>query len=108
MIPSTSAPVKNLFRKWLESFNEESMTSLMLTVKGVERVLTIMLIHLCFPDLRLDCQSVCSIPLSSFKSISSIIEYSEAIIKSGVSEDLRGRLFVLGNTDVGKAVLYTH
>ena len=71
--------------------------------EGIERVLTLMLINLCFPHLRSECQSLCSIPLSSFNSIPSIQEYADAIIKSGVTEDLRGRIFVLGNSGVGKS-----
>jgi GTPase SAR1 family protein len=76
---------------------------LMDTVDGIEKVIVLMVINLCFPTLRPQCQSLCEIPLASFKSVTKIEQYAKAIETFGVTKDLLGRLFVLGNTGAGKS-----
>ena len=73
MLPLAPVPVKSLFKKWLECFNEESMETLLQNVEGVQRVVTLMIINHCFNDLRLDCEKLSEVPLKSFKSITHIL-----------------------------------
>lgn len=105
-IPNTDLPKKQLLRSMLGSLRDDSggqnMETVLQLVDGVEKVLTLMIIHLCFPDLRPECQALCEIPLATFTSVSKIEAYLQDIIKFGVSTEMRGQVFVMGNTSTGK------
>ena len=105
MLHSAASSVRDLFINWRDCFSAESIEELMDGLEGIERIITLMLISLCFKNLRQECQSLCEIPLSTFESISKIHEYTEAIIKFGTTKDLVGRMFVLGNSTAGKTSL---
>ena len=58
--------------KVLTIFHEDSFESLMGWVDGVDRVIVLMIINLCFLTLRPQCQSMFEIPLASFNSLTKI------------------------------------
>ena len=94
--------IQSFCEKVLTIFGEDSFESLMDSVDGIERVIVLMVINLCFPSLRPQCQSICEIPLASFRSVTKIEHYVKAIETFGVTKDLLGRIFVLRSTGAGK------
>ena len=78
------------------------METLLGKIEGVGLVLVLMIVHLCFPDLRQECNKLCDIPLSSFTSLSKIKTYLEDIRKFGKSSEKRAHILVLGNSSAGK------
>ena len=99
---NTDEAKKSLCEKVLIIFQEDSFGSLTYSVDGIARVIVLMVINLCFPTLRPECQSMCEIPLESFRSVTKIEHYVTAIETFGVTKDLLGRIFVLGTTGAGK------
>jgi hypothetical protein len=83
----------------LRCMKQKKMEALLLNIQGIEKAIILMVIHLCFPELRSECQSVSDIPLSGFRSLSKIKEYVKNIIDNGVSSEMRGRIFILGRQD---------
>ena len=81
------------------------MMTLLQTFDGVVKTVTLMLIHLCCPELREESQVFSKIPLASFTSLSLINQYIESIIKYGVSTEIKGRIFILGNSGTRKSSL---
>ena len=81
------------------------METLLQNVEGIAKALTLMVIHLCFPEVRSECRVVSDIPLAGFRSLSTIREYVNNIIDYGVSSEVRGRIFIMGNTGTGKSSL---
>jgi GTPase SAR1 family protein len=105
LIPHLNVPSKTLLTELLECLEAASMESLLQTISGVEKAITMMVIHLCCPELRTECQLISDIPLAGFRSIERIKQYSESIIQFGLSKEMRGRVFILGNTGTGKSSL---
>jgi hypothetical protein len=103
LMTNTDEAKKSLCEKILTIFHEDSFETLIYFVEGVEKVIVLMVINLCFPTLRTRCQSMCEVPLESFKTVTKIEQYAKAIETFGVTRDLLGRLFVLGTTGAGKS-----
>ena len=96
--PGTNAR-KLLCDRLLTCMKQEKMEALLTNIQGIEKAIILMVIHLCFPELRSECQAVSDIPLSGFRSLSKIQEYVKNIIDYGVSSEMRGRIFILGRHD---------
>ena len=81
------------------------MTSLLPKLTDVEKTIILMILHLVCPEIREECRRVSEIPLSGFTTLSRIREYTQNIVEYGVSNQVRGRIFLVGNTGVGKTSL---
>ena len=84
---------------------KRSMSEILEEANDIERAIALMLINLTFEELRYHCGKVSALPLESFRSIPKIRQYTKGILRHGVSEDIRGRILVLGNTGEGKSSL---
>ena len=105
---SSSNDQQLLFSKWFECFKVRSFSDLLKTVDGIPKVVTLMLVKLCFPRMGLWCSQQTDIRLEGFRTLNKIQDYLEAIIKFGVSNQIHGRIFVLGNTGTGKtSIIHT-
>ena len=93
--PGTAARTQ-LCASLLRCMKQEKMEALLPSIQGIEKAIILMVIHLCFPELRAECQAVSEIPLSGFRSLSKIQEYVKSIVDYGVSSEMRGRIFILG------------
>jgi hypothetical protein len=105
IIANTSTPSITLCLNWLKCLEGKSMEALLQNVEGIAKAVTLMVIHLCFPEVRSECRVVSDIPLTGFRSLSMIREYVNNIIDYGVSSEVRGRIFIMGNTGTGKSSL---
>ena len=101
-IANSSEEVQLLFKDILSCFGAKTMVNLLLVVTGIESVVVLMLIQLNIPKLQSLCQDISEIPLSSFTSLASIRTYLEDMRDYGGSSEIRGNMFVLGNTAAGK------
>ena len=102
MVADEDVEKTSLLKRWMNFFKEEKMENLLEKLAGVEKILTLMFIHLLFPELRKECETFSEIPLATFTSIQKIDTYLQNILKFGTSDEQRGRIFVMGNTGTGK------
>ena len=101
-IANISEDVKLLFKDLLTCFKAQTMSDLLLNVSGLESALVLMLIQLYIPTSRSACQAMSDIPLSSFTSLASIRTYLDDLRDYGGSSEMRGHIFVIGNSSAGK------
>ena len=97
-VPGTDARTQ-LCVSLLRCMKQEKMEALLTSIQDIEKAIILMVVHLCFPELRRECQAFSDIPLSGFRSLSKIRDYVQNIIEHGVSSVMRGRIFILGRHD---------
>ena len=105
MIPQLNDSAQNLCQNLIECMEEKSVETLFKKITGVQKAIFLMILHLCCPDLRTECESISEIPLAGFNTLTRIQEYARNIMEFGVSTETRGRIFILGNTGTGKTSL---
>ena len=75
-------------------------------VKGVQKQVSIMILSVLFPSFSEKLKEISAVPLECFETSRDVLNFTEAIINSGLAADLeKGLAFVLGNTGVGKSSL---
>ena len=98
-----SSTVKTLL---MDSFNTPDLVDAFGHLEGVQQGIVVMVLNLLFPSLSSKFKAISPSPLDSFTNTSSISNFIDAVIKSGLTADIeRGVVFVLGNTGVGKTSL---
>ena len=90
----------------ITSFNTPQLKDAVGHVEGIQQDIVIMILSHLFPRLSRKLKEISRIPLESFINSEDILNFLEAVIKSGLTADIeRGVVFVLGNTGVGKTSL---
>ena len=90
----------------ITSFNTPQLKDAVGHVEGIQQDIVIMILNHLFPRLSRKLKEISRIPLESFINSEDILNFLEAVIKSGLTADIeRGVVFVLGNTGVGKTSL---
>ena len=86
-----------------EIFGETSHSKMFSNLVGNQRKFCLMVLGQLFPKLLPKIETNFKINLESFTSTNAVLHYFDALIKSGVTENVdRGVVFVVGNTKVGK------
>ena len=88
------------------SFNTPQLKDAFGHFEEAQQDIVIMILNFLFPSLSSKLKTISRIPLDSFTASEDILNFIEAVIKSGLTADIeRGVVFVLGNTGVGKTSL---
>ena len=90
-----------------ETFGSTSFSRMFSSLIGNQRLFCLMVLSQLFPELTKKIEAnYNNINLKSSKGPDGVLHYFDALIKSGVTENVdRGVVFVLGNTKVGKTSL---
>ena len=98
-----SSSVRDLL---LTTFNTPQLVAAFGNLEGAQQDIAIMILNYLFPNISSMLKEISRIPLESFTKSEDILNFTEAVIKSGLTADIeRGVVFVLGNTGVGKTSL---
>ena len=89
-----------------KAFNGTTLDGALGKVKGVQKQVSVMILSLLFPRFLNKLKEVSAIPLEGFETSRDVLNFTEAVINSGLAADVeKGLAFVLGNTGVGKSSL---
>ena len=89
-----------------QAFNGTTLNNALGKVKGVQKQVSVMILSLLFPSLLNKLKEVSAIPLGGFETSKDVLNFTEAVINSGLAANVeKGLAFVLGNTGVGKSSL---
>ena len=75
LISGASQEVQVFFREVRSCWDAATYEELLHVITGLEQILIMMLLSVCFKDLRNKCQALSSLPLSNFNSVRKIHSY---------------------------------